>query len=129
MNQNIIQIVRWIARILAALMAALIAFMFVGNAAADGIGPLINLTFRESLMMAAFVVVFVGLILAWKKEKLGGWLVVGGMVLFYLFDFTVFNDFALKDHPVLLFRHKFLFFLKKFRVFSFRYHILSKRIK
>ena len=93
MNQNIIQIIRWIARILAALMVALIAFMFVGNAAADGIGPLINLTFRESLMMAAFVVVFVGLILAWKKEKLGGWLVVAGMVLFYLFDFVYSGNF------------------------------------
>lgn len=93
MNQKITQLIHWIARILAALMAAFIAFMFVGNAAADGIGPLINMTLRETLMMAAFVAVFVGLILGWKRAKAGGWLVVVGMVLFYLFDFAFSGTF------------------------------------
>ena len=93
MNQKIIQVIRWIARVLAALMVAFIAFMFVGNAATDGIGPLFDMNAREILMMVSFVVVFLGLILGWKREKLGGWLVVGGMVLFYLFDFTFSGTF------------------------------------
>jgi len=93
MNKRTNRIVRWIARILAALMAAFIAFMFVGNAVTDGIGPLLNLTIRESLMMIAFLIVFLGLILGWTREKLGGWLIVIGMVLFYLFDFAFSGTF------------------------------------
>jgi len=109
MNQKIIQIVRWVARVLAALMAAFIAFMFAGNAVTDGIGPLFKMTLRELLMMAAFVAVFLGLILGWKREKLGGWLVVVGMVLFYMFDFAFSGNiprgpfFALIALPGILF--------------------------
>jgi len=88
MNKRTNRIIRWIARILAALMAAFIAFMFVGNAVTDGIGSLLNLTIKESLMMIAFLIVFLGLILGWTHEKLGGWLTVGGMVLFYILDFA-----------------------------------------
>jgi len=77
MNPKTRKIIRWIARIWAAFMAAMILFIFIGNAAVDGIGPIFHLTFRESLMMAAFVIVFVGLILAWKWECLGGWTIIG----------------------------------------------------
>ncbi len=93
MNSMIITIIRWIARIWAALMAAFILFMFIGNAAVDGIGPIFHLTFRESLMMSAFVIVFVGLILAWKWERLGGWMIVGGMLAFYVLDFAFSGTF------------------------------------
>ena len=93
MNQKIILVIRWTARVLAALMSAFIAFMFVGNAATDGVGPLFDLNLREILMMFAFGVVFLGLLLGWKKEKLGGWLVVGGMALFYLFDYAFSGTF------------------------------------
>jgi hypothetical protein len=93
MSSNVLRVVRWITRFLAALMAAFIAFMLVGNAVTDGVGPFFKMTFRESLMMASFLVVFLGLILGWKREKLGGWLVVGGMVLFYLFDFAFSGTF------------------------------------
>lgn len=109
MNQKTIQIIRLVARILAAIMTAFIAFMLVGNTVSDGIGPLFKLTLRESLMMAAFVVVFLGLILGWKWEKLGGWLVVGGMAFFYLMDFAFSGTlprgpfFALIALPGLLF--------------------------
>jgi len=93
MNKKTIQVIRWIARVLAALMAAFMAFMFVGNAATDGVGPLFKMNVRETLMMAAFAAVFVGLILGWKREKQGGWLVVVGMALFYLFDFAFSGTF------------------------------------
>ena len=93
MNQKTVRIIRLVARILATIMATFIAFMLVGNTVSDGIGPLFELTLRESLMMAVFVVVFLGLILGWKWEKLGGWLVVGGMALFYLLDFAFSGTF------------------------------------
>lgn len=93
MNKRTNLIIRWIARILAALMAAFIAFMFVGNAVTDGIGPLMNLTIREAVMMIAFLVVFLGLILGWAREKVGGWLTVGGMILFFILDFAFSGTF------------------------------------
>jgi hypothetical protein len=93
MSEKFFPVIRWVARSLAALMAAFIAFMFVGNAATDGVGSLIELSFREGLMMAAFGVVFLGLILSWKREKLGGWLVVVGMALFYILDFAFSGTF------------------------------------
>lgn len=93
MAENTIQIIRWTARILGSLMAAFIAFMFAGNAASEGIEPLLGLSLREFLMMAAFMIVFLGLVLGWKVEKLAGWLVIGGMVLFYAFDFAFSGTF------------------------------------
>jgi hypothetical protein len=60
--------------------------MFVGNAITDGVEPLLRLTLRESLMMAAFFVIWLGLILAWWREILGGALTVGGTIAFYLLD-------------------------------------------
>jgi len=93
MNTKTRKILRWIARIWAALMAAMILFIFIGNAAADGIGPIFHLTFRETLMMVAFLIVFAGLILAWKWERLGGWMIIGGMAAFYILDFAFSGDF------------------------------------
>lgn len=87
------QILRWVARVWAALMAALILFIFIGDAVADGIDPIFVLPARDMLMMAAFAIVFVGLILAWKWERLGGWLIVGGMAAFYLLDFVFTGTF------------------------------------
>lgn len=93
MNTKTRLILRWIARIWAALMTALILFIFIGNAAADGIGPIFQLSFQEILMMVAFLVVFVGLILAWNWECLGGWMIVGGMLAFYLLDYVFSGTF------------------------------------
>jgi hypothetical protein len=93
MNSNLRNIIRWIARIWGALMAAMILFIFIGDSAADGIGPIFHLKSREMVMMAAFLVVFVGLILSWKWELWGGWMIVGGMLAFYLLDFIFSGTF------------------------------------
>ena len=93
MNKKLTKIIRWIARIWAALMAAFILFMAVGDAAMEGPGPIFHLPFRESLMMVSFIIVFGGLILAWKWEKLGGWMIVSGMGAFYILDYAFSGDF------------------------------------
>lgn len=87
------QIIRWTSRILAALLAAMILLIFIGEAVAGGLGPLSVLTLREKLMMAAFSTAFLGLILGWSREKLGGWLVVGGIAAFYLLDLAFSGTF------------------------------------
>ena len=80
------RILRWAARIAGALAAAFIAITFIGSGIGAGFGSLLHLTLRESLMMAAFFSVWLGLILGWWHELLGGSLTVGGMIAFYLLD-------------------------------------------
>ncbi|MFV1949313.1 MAG: hypothetical protein ACC633_05185 [Anaerolineales bacterium] len=94
MNEKTTRIIRWIARVWASLMAAMVAFIFIGDAVDDGIGPIFSMTLRDSLMMAAFVATWLGLVLGWKWERLGGSLIVGGMAAFYLFDFAFTGSFT-----------------------------------
>lgn len=74
--------IRWIARIGAALMAGMILIIFIGEGISEGFGPLLQMSLRETAMMAVFIIVFLGLILGWRWEMLGGSLIVGGMALF-----------------------------------------------
>lgn len=82
-----VRVVRWIARISAGVMAALILLIFVGEAIADGFEPILNLTVREIGMMMAFFAVWLGLLLGWKWELYGGLLTICGVAAFYLLDY------------------------------------------
>ena len=82
-----VRVVRWIARIAAAVMAALILLIFVGEAFADGFESILNLTVREIGMMMAFFAVWLGLLLGWKWELYGGLLTIFGVGAFYLLDY------------------------------------------
>ena len=93
MNTKTIKGIRWIARIWAALMLAFMLFMFIAHIVEDGIGPEFSLTLRESLMMVSMITSLVGLALAWKWERLGGILTLGGMAAFYIFDFAFSGSF------------------------------------
>jgi hypothetical protein len=84
---KIVSVVRWIARISAGVMAALILLIFVGEALADGFEPLLHLTIRETGMMIAFFAVWLGLLLGWKWELYGGLLTICGVAAFYLLDY------------------------------------------
>lgn len=66
-----LRVVRWIARISAGVMAALILLIFVGEALAEGFEPILHMTIRETAMMAAFFAVWLGLLLGWKWELYG----------------------------------------------------------
>lgn len=93
MNSRLINIIRWVARIWAALMVAFMLFMFGAHIVDDGLGLPFNLTARDGLMMASMFILVLGLALAWKWEKLGGWMTVLGLVAFYLFDYLFTGDF------------------------------------
>ncbi len=82
-----IRIVRWIARIGAGLTAVFILFFFIAHAITDGLTPFLYLTARETAMMAAFAAVWLGLLVGWKWELVGGLLTVGGVIAFYLLDY------------------------------------------
>jgi hypothetical protein len=86
-------IVRWIARVSAGLTAALILIIFIGEGIAEGFGPLLHLTTRETLMMVAFVAVWLGLLLGWRWELYGALLTIGGLIAFYLLDYLFSGTF------------------------------------
>lgn len=83
-----LRVVRWIARIYAGVMAALILLIFVGEALADGFEPILHLTVRETTMMIAFFAVWLGLLLGWKWDLFGGLLTICGVAAFYLLDYV-----------------------------------------
>lgn len=71
---------RWIARVLSLAVVGLVLLIFVG----EGFNPL-RLTAHEAVLMVCFWTAIAGLLVAWKREGLGGTLTVGGMLLFYGF--------------------------------------------
>jgi hypothetical protein len=82
-----VRIVRLIARVSAGFSAALILLIFIGEGLIGGFEPLLHMSVRETLMMVAFVALWLGLLLGWKWELYGGLLTVCGVVAFYLVDY------------------------------------------
>jgi hypothetical protein len=83
-----VTIVRWIARFLALLSAGVILLFFIGEGLTQEGGSLLHLSTREASMMVAFAAVWLGLVLGWRWEVLGGLLTVGGLVAFYVLDYA-----------------------------------------
>jgi hypothetical protein len=82
-----VQVVRWIARVTSGFAAALILFIFIGEGFTGGFEPLLHMTVRETLMMVAFIALWLGLLLGWKWELYGGLLTACGVAAFYLVDY------------------------------------------
>ena len=86
-TEKTVRVVRWIARAGAGLTAVFILFFFLAHAVTDGVTPLLYLTARETAMMAAFAAVWLGLVVGWKWDMVGGLLTVGGVIAFYALDY------------------------------------------
>ena len=89
----VLEVMRWIARVMATLSAALILFIFIGSAIEDGIGGLSHLPWRDRLMFVAFGAVWLGLVLGWKWELLSGLLIVIGSIAFHLIYYIFSGGF------------------------------------
>lgn len=73
-EQKLITVLRWVTRILGMLTVLLFAVFFIGEA--DFSQP-INLTTGEIFLMLCIPVALIaGIIIAWKKEILGGIIIV-----------------------------------------------------
>ena len=96
------RILRTAARIYAGLAAGLILLLFIGEGWSEGFGFLLEISLRESLMLTVFALVWVGLLLGWKWELLGGILTLGGMLVFYLLDYTFSGTFPRGPFFILL---------------------------
>ena len=80
-------VVRWIARISAGLAAALILLIFIVEGLTGEFEPLLDMSSRETLMVIAFIALWLGLLLGWKWELYGGLLTVCGLASFYIVDY------------------------------------------
>ncbi|MGB2864680.1 MAG: hypothetical protein WBC05_15240 [Sedimentisphaerales bacterium] len=88
-----VPVVRWIARVSSGFAAALILLIFIGEGLTEGFEPLLHLSVRETVMMVAFVAVWLGLLLGWKWELYGGLLTACGVAAFYLLDYLFSGTF------------------------------------
>jgi hypothetical protein len=89
----VLEVMRWIARVMATLSAILILIIFIGSAIEDGIGGLYDLPWRDRLMFVAFGAVWLGLVLGWKWELLSGLLIVIGSIAFHLIYYIFSGGF------------------------------------
>ena len=88
MNESkTVHVVRWIARVFSGIAAVLILLFFIGEGLTEGFEPLLHMSVRETLMMVAFVAVWLGLLMGWKWELYGGLLTACGVIAFYLVDY------------------------------------------
>jgi hypothetical protein len=74
---------RWTARLLALLIAGFVLLMAIG----EGFSPA-KLKSSELALAVPFFVAWVGMVLGWRWEGLGGTLVVAGILGFYLVHFA-----------------------------------------
>ncbi|MCK5785827.1 MAG: hypothetical protein KAH54_04610 [Candidatus Sabulitectum sp.] len=88
-----IKIIRWTARITSAITALLILMFFVGEGFHDRYQFLFHLPLKDSLMMITFFILWLGLIIGWKRELTGGLLTVTGLGVFYLIDYLFSGSF------------------------------------
>jgi hypothetical protein len=77
---NPLLLLRWMARFLSVISVVLILTFFVG----EGFNPA-NIAAKEWLGLLFFPVgVVAGLVIAWRREVLGGAITVGSLLAFYL---------------------------------------------
>lgn len=104
-----VKVVRWIARIASGLAAGVILLFFIGEGLSEGRAPLAQLSTRESTLMVAFALVWLGLVAGWRWELLGGLLTIVGLGTFYLLDYAFSGTFPRGPYFFLLASPSLLF--------------------
>lgn len=80
--------IRWAARVLGALLVILVVVIAVGESISQGMLNPLDLTWSESLLFVAFIVMLLGIIAAWRWDGIGGAVVVVGFIGFWLINFA-----------------------------------------
>ena len=84
-ERQILAVARWTARVVGTAILALIVALAVG----EGVPNPLALPIREQLLSIALVTMIVGLIVAWKWERIGGPLILGGFAFFAIVNHGV----------------------------------------
>lgn len=80
---TITQAVRWLARGLSLVIAGTIVLFAVGE---DGLHRA-KLSTPEAVQLVFFFTAWLGLLVAWRWERLGAVMILGGMLLFYFANY------------------------------------------
>ena len=78
----IIVLCRWTARAISVPLFGLIVVLLLG----DGVPNPLTASMRENLLSAIVLILLIGLVLGWKREGFGSFLILGGLVLFTIID-------------------------------------------
>ena len=101
-TRKIISIIRWITRIISISVVLLFLVFFIGEG--DFSQP-INLTTGEIAMIICVPILLIaGIIIAWKREILGGIVIVGSVLLFNIISMIAETSFTFElDFGLFLF--------------------------
>jgi hypothetical protein len=77
------KIIRWIARILGSALFLLVLAFIIG----EGYPNPLKLTASELISMIAFLMMLIGIPLAWKWEGLGGLIMLIGFIIFWIVNY------------------------------------------
>jgi len=87
MNTKYVTIIRWTARIAGLMLIGLVVLMLF----ADGPPNPFDLTDKELQLFSAMIIMTVGLVIAYKREILGGLLATGGYIFFAVAEGSLDN--------------------------------------
>lgn len=77
--------IRWTARTLAGHMVMLILALAIGHAlSSEGLSNPFEHPLPVQLEFAGMLVILAGMIVGWKWQKIGGLLIIGGMLIFHI---------------------------------------------
>ncbi len=80
-------LVRWAARTLSAVIALLIVALLI----TEGVNPF-SYTSHDLILLLSLLAIWVGFIVSWLWEGIGGTMIVGGGISFYLVTLIVFGN-------------------------------------
>jgi len=95
-EKRIINLLRWLTRILGILLIFVIVLFAVG----EGLPNPLALTVNEQLGFVALIIMLAGLILAWKFEGMGGLLVIIGYIFFCIIERQILRQGVFFIFPV-----------------------------
>lgn len=93
MKKPHINVIRWIARILDALLVLFVLLSAVGGIIDPPPQATGNLTQQDIPLMIGMISMVVGIIVAWFREPLGGLLIIGGFIFFVIVELITSQNF------------------------------------
>jgi len=86
MNRLFVPVMRWTARIAGSLIALLFLAIFVGESLSAGPPNLLERPLPEIIEFGAIILAWLGLLLAWRLQMLGGLYTLVGLLIFMIVE-------------------------------------------
>jgi uncharacterized membrane protein YkvI len=93
MKKSQINVIRWIARILGALLVLFVLLSAIGGIIDPPPQTTGNVTKQDIPLMIGMISMVVGIIVAWFREPIGGLLIIGGFIFFVIVELITSQNF------------------------------------